>query len=186
MMTWLRENWRLYHIRCEIRSEIKGIGNVASYWVSSWDSWLLLSYLSWILRGFLVAKIVRLVMGVESCEGCFSTRYVIYTITLYAVLLLFDFFVVLWNDPFHVSTPVDVICKGKVISSLSWNRVCRVENYSSCVGKTMWWTCTQTGWSYVGSSEPVDKINNIQWRKNKQSTKTCLALQETLTYISVS
>ena len=52
MMTWLRENWRLYHIRCEIRSEIKGIGNVASYWVSSWDSWLLLSYLSWILRGF--------------------------------------------------------------------------------------------------------------------------------------
>ena len=52
MMTWLRENWRLYHIRCEIRSEINGIGNVASYWVSSWDSWLLLSYLSWILRGF--------------------------------------------------------------------------------------------------------------------------------------
>ena len=52
MMTWLRENWRLYHIRCEIRSEIKGIGNVASYWVSSWDSWLLLSYLSWILRVF--------------------------------------------------------------------------------------------------------------------------------------
>ena len=113
--------------------------------------------------------------GVESCEGCSSTRYVIYTITLYAVLLLFDFFVVLWNDPFHVSTPVDVICKGKVISSLSWNRVCRVENYSSCVGKTMWWTCTQTGWSYVGSSEPVDKINNVQQRKDKQSTKTCLA-----------
>ena len=62
MMTWLRENWRLYHIRCEIRSEIKGIGNVASYWVSSWDSWLLLSYLSLILRVFLLAKIVRLVM----------------------------------------------------------------------------------------------------------------------------
>ena len=52
MMTWLGENWRLYYIRCEIRSEINGIGNVASYWVSSWDSWLLLSYLSWILRGF--------------------------------------------------------------------------------------------------------------------------------------
>ena len=52
MMTWLRENWRLYHIRCEIRSEINGIGNVASYWVSSCDSWLLLSYLGWILRGF--------------------------------------------------------------------------------------------------------------------------------------
>ena len=62
MMTWLRENWRLYHIRCEIRSEIKGIGNVANYWVSSWDSWLLLSYLSLILRVFLLAKIVRLVM----------------------------------------------------------------------------------------------------------------------------
>ena len=58
MMTWLRENWRLYHIRCEIRSEINGIGNVGSYWVSSWDSWLLLGHLSWILRGFLVAKIV--------------------------------------------------------------------------------------------------------------------------------
>ena len=40
MMTWLRENWRLYHIRCEIRSEINGIGNVASSWVSSWHSWL--------------------------------------------------------------------------------------------------------------------------------------------------
>ena len=39
-MTWLRENWRLYHIKCEIRSEINGIRNVASYWVSSWDSWL--------------------------------------------------------------------------------------------------------------------------------------------------
>ena len=39
---------------------LNGIGNVASYWVSSWDSWLLLSYLSWILRVFLVAKIVRL------------------------------------------------------------------------------------------------------------------------------
>ena len=63
IMTWLRENWRLYHIRCEIRSEINGIGNVASYWVSSWDSWLLLSYLSWILRAYLVAKIVRLVMS---------------------------------------------------------------------------------------------------------------------------
>ena len=62
MMTWLRENWRLYHIRCEIRSEINGIGNVASSWVSSWDSWLLLSYLSLILRVFLLAKIVRLVM----------------------------------------------------------------------------------------------------------------------------
>ena len=47
MMTWMRENWRLYrHSRCEMRSEINGIGNVASYWVSSWDSWLLLSYFS--------------------------------------------------------------------------------------------------------------------------------------------
>ena len=54
MMTWMRENWRLYHSRCEMRSEINGIGNVASYWVSSWDSWLLLNYLSWILRGFFV------------------------------------------------------------------------------------------------------------------------------------
>ena len=64
-MTGWRENWRLYHIRCEIRSEIDGIGNVTSYWVSSWDSWLLLSYLSRILRVlFLVAKIVRLVMPV--------------------------------------------------------------------------------------------------------------------------
>ena len=39
-------------LRCEIRSEINGIGNIASYWVSSWDSWLFLSYLSWILRVF--------------------------------------------------------------------------------------------------------------------------------------
>ena len=69
MMTWLRENWRLCHIRCEIRSEINGIGNVASYCVSSWDSWLLLSYLSWILRIFLVAKIVRLVMQSKSAPA---------------------------------------------------------------------------------------------------------------------
>ena len=80
MMTWLRENWRLYHIRCEIRSEINGIVNVASYWVSSWDSWLLLSYLSWILRVFLVAKIVLLVMYPRICCGakwngsCFTMR----------------------------------------------------------------------------------------------------------------
>ena len=72
MMTWLRENWRLYHIRCEIRSEINGIGNVASYWVSSWDSWLLLSYHSWILRVFLVAKIVRLVM--HFCTTWWETK----------------------------------------------------------------------------------------------------------------
>ena len=69
MMTWLRENWRLCHIRCEIRSEINGIGNFASYWVSSWDSWLLLSYLTWILRIFLVAKIVRLVMQSKSAPA---------------------------------------------------------------------------------------------------------------------
>ena len=49
IMTWWRENWRLYHITCEIRSEINGIRNVASYWVSSWDSWL------FILRVFFVA-----------------------------------------------------------------------------------------------------------------------------------
>ena len=69
MMTWLPENWRLCHIRCEIRSKINGIGNVASYCVSSWDSWLLLSYLSWILRIFLVAKIVRLVMQSKSAPA---------------------------------------------------------------------------------------------------------------------
>ena len=40
-----------YFITCEIKSDINGIGNVTCYWVSSWDSWLLLSYLSWILSG---------------------------------------------------------------------------------------------------------------------------------------
>ena len=45
-------NFSCSSIRCEIQSEINGIGNVASYCLSSWDNWLLLSYLSWIPRGF--------------------------------------------------------------------------------------------------------------------------------------
>ena len=62
MMTWWRENWRLYRIRCEIWSEINGIVNVTSFWVSSWDRGLLVPYLSLINKIFLVAKTVRLVM----------------------------------------------------------------------------------------------------------------------------
>ena len=62
MMTWWRENWRLYRIRCEIWSEINGIVNVTSFWVSSWDRGLLVPYLSLINKMFLVAKTVRLVM----------------------------------------------------------------------------------------------------------------------------
>ena len=63
MMTWWRENWRLYRIRCEIWSEINGIVNVTSFWVSSWDRGLLVPYLSKINKIFLVAKTVRLVMS---------------------------------------------------------------------------------------------------------------------------
>ena len=63
MMTWWRENWRLYRIRCEIWSEINGIVNVTSFWVSSWDRGLLVPYLSLINKTFLVAKTVRLVMN---------------------------------------------------------------------------------------------------------------------------
>ena len=62
MMTWWRENWRLYRIRCEIWSEINGIVNVTSFWVSSWDRGLLVPYLSLINKIFLVAKTVRLVI----------------------------------------------------------------------------------------------------------------------------
>ena len=62
MMTWWRENWRLYRIRCEIWSEINGIVNVTSFWVSSWHRGLLVPYLSLINKIFLVAKTVRLVM----------------------------------------------------------------------------------------------------------------------------
>ena len=64
MMTWWRENWRLYRIRCEIWSEINGIVDVTSFWVSSWDRGLLVPYLSLINKIFLVAKTVRLVMPV--------------------------------------------------------------------------------------------------------------------------
>ena len=37
--------------RCWPREWKHSIGNVASYWVSSWDIWLLLSYLSWKKNG---------------------------------------------------------------------------------------------------------------------------------------
>ena len=37
--------------RCWPREWKHSIGNVASYWVSSWDIWLLLSYFSWKKNG---------------------------------------------------------------------------------------------------------------------------------------
>ena len=43
---------------------------------ASWDSWLLLSYLSWILRIFLVAKIIRLVMERRKTTSYFKDLWV--------------------------------------------------------------------------------------------------------------
>ena len=78
MMTWWRENWRLYRIRCEIWSEINGIVNVTSFWVSSWDRGLLVPYLSLINKIILVAKTVRLVMSTKVCHcGIYSLHSIV-------------------------------------------------------------------------------------------------------------
>ena len=86
MMTWWRENWRLYRIRWEIWSEINGIVNVTSFWVSSWDRGLLVPYLSLINKIFLVAKTVRLVMTEPQYRFWNSMHVVILKLLHFALL----------------------------------------------------------------------------------------------------